>query len=331
MPRIPKTVFISYRRTNQAHAIKIYQLLQEAGYDPFLDVKDLGAGAWRAIIQREIQRRAHFVLLLTPSAVQRFTEPNDVMRFEIETALDSKRNLVPLMFEGFSYSDPRIHDYLTGKLAILSEYNAFPINWRRLKKDIQDLIDRFLSVHPDDVVHPDTVLRGGFGVGRGIPNDVRQRDEADISPELAVGDMPDWLADEEEAETSAKEAPDDGYARQPATSPTMLPTQPAARKAGKTSWLMAILGAPIALVNGVYLALRDLLRPQPVTDDTQLNLPQPSSPPIATPTPVPPPQSALGEIDMTEADMLLMMRQAMANLPPVSDDQLALEEAEERG
>jgi hypothetical protein len=256
--------------------------------------------------------------------VQRFTEPNDAMRFEIETALDSRRNLVPLMFEGFSYSDPRIHDYLTGKLAILSEYNAFPINWRRLKKDIQELIDRFLSVHPDDVVHPDAVMRDGFGVGRGIPKDVRVRDEADISPKLAGYNMPGWSADEEEAETSATETPDDDT-RFPAKPPTVLPTQPSATKSGRASWLMAILGAPIALVNGVYLALRDLRRPRPVTDDTQL------SPPVPAPTPVPPPQLASGKIDMTEAELLLMMRQAMANLPPVSDDQLALEEAEERG
>lgn len=368
MARIPKTVFISYRRTNQAHAIKIYQLLQESGYDPFLDIKDLGAGAWRVIIQREIQRRAHFVLLLTPSAVERFAEPNDVMRFEIETALDNKRNLVPLMFDGFSYSDPRIHDYLTGKLSILSEYNAFPINWRRLKKDIQDLIDRFMSIHPDDVVHPDTVLRGGFAVDRLSQKEATSDDEYGemVSPEPTFGEMPDWLsADEDEAilleenllsDTAEEEALNDNiraekakkdaevYPRQPseAPKPIMPPAvmpQTSAKKSGGASVLMAILTAPVALVYGAYQAIRNFINPpQPsrAIPDKKVS-PEPAPRPAyqPAPAPVPPPQSMpsgmSSEFGMDEAQLLLMMREAMANLPPVSDEQLALEEAEERG
>ncbi len=344
MARIPKTVFISYRRTNQAHAIKIYQLLREAGYDPFLDIKDLGAGAWRVIIQREIQKRAHFVLLLTPSAVERFAEPNDVMRFEIETALDNKRNLVPLMFDGFSYSDPRIRNYLTGKLAILSEYNAFPINWRRLKKDIQELIDRFMSIHPDDVVHPDTVLIGGYTGRWLLGKEAITDDESDemVSPEPTFGEMPDRLsANEDEAVIPEEEAIDDGvftekakkdvidYPRQPSempkpVAPPMAMPQPSAKKSGGASVLMAIITAPIALVYGAYQAIRNLINPT-----------QPA------PAPMPPTQSTPGapsltreEIDATlidEAQLLLMMREAMANLPSVSDEELAREEAEERG
>lgn len=305
MPRIPKTVFISYRRTNQAHAIKIYQLLQEAGYDPFLDVKDLGAGAWRVIIQREIQRRAHFVLLLTPSAVKRFAEPHDVMRFEIETALDNKRNIVPLTFEGFSYSDPLICDYLTGKLAILSEYNAFPINWRRLKKDIQAIIDRFMSIHPDDVVHPDAMTRGDLPVERGIPQDTYMADDGAIVAPLSLNDMPTVEQPTREAEQSLPSAP-----------------QTSVAKSGATGWLLAILGAPLGLVNALYQQIRHWFSPQP---------PALPTPPVS-PAPAPQPESTLaGGIMTNEAELLLMMRQVVANLPPVSDDQLALEEAQERG
>lgn len=368
MARTPKTVFISYRRTNQAHAIKIYQLLQESGYDPFLDIKDLGAGAWRVIIQREIQRRAHFVLLLTPSAVERFAEPNDVMRFEIETALDNKRNLVPLMFDGFSYSDPRIHDYLTGKLSILSEYNAFPINWRRLKKDIQELIDRFMSIHPDDVVHPEETMRGGLVVDRREQKEATNDDAYGemVSPEPTFGEMPDWLsADEDEAvmlegelldlaeeeeviddSISTEKAKKDAevYPRQPSEAPKPIAPplampQPSAKKSGGASVLMAIITAPVALVYGAYQAIRNLINPpQPsraIPDKTVAPEPAPRPAYQPAPAPVPPPQSIPGgissEFGMDEAQLLLMMREAMANLPPVSDEQLALEEAEERG
>lgn len=394
MARIPKTVFISYRRTNQAHAVKIYQLLQESGYDPFLDIKDLGAGAWRVLIQREIQKRAHFILLLTPSAVQRFAEPNDVMRFEIETALDNKRNLVPLMFDGFSYSDPRIYDYLTGKLSVLSEYNAYPINWRRLKKDIQELIDRFMSVHPDDVVHPDMTeapKRDSSYSGGEILEDGIIAPEPNVNEESAIfGGLPDLLEDEEtdlyEQAESVDKLLDDVLAdkeKKQAELPSLPRQQPAApiyppqtsrskSGGGAGGIILAILTSPAWLVYKLVQVIRDVINPPKTASEPAPmldNKPMPAVPPapvIPAPKPIvpptetpPPPQSAPGsatgdfqlsrkrkppvtESDepeferseaglggMTEADLLLMMRQAMANMPPVSDEQLAMEEAEE--
>ncbi|MDX2076814.1 MAG: toll/interleukin-1 receptor domain-containing protein [bacterium] len=387
MARIPKTVFISYRRTNVAHAIKIYQLLIEAGYDPFLDIKDMGSGAWRVIIQREIERRAHFMLLLTPSAVERFIEPNDVMRFEIETALTHKRNLVPLMFEGFTYSDPRIRNYLTGKLAVLSEYNAFPINWRRLKKDVQELTARFMSVHPDDVVHPDLSeeTRRERSTSTDLFGGMSDKEEADgvvISPDAvgsSGGEMPDWLSDDEGMDSpdmdellmpEPEEALDDVVVagktkkedkkaaelpRQQPTAP-LYPPQPSARKSGGTpvtTVLMSVVMLPIWAVGRVYIVIRDLLNPRPNTAGATPPPRQSAEPPLApkpAPAPVvkpaeqpayqptfsaPPPQSVPGgassQFDMSEAELLLMMRQAIANLPPISDEELASEEAEELG
>jgi hypothetical protein len=389
MARIPKTVFISYRRTNVAHAIKIYQLLVEAGYDPFLDIKDMGSGAWRVIIQREIEHRAHFMLLLTPSAVERFIEPNDVMRFEIETALTHKRNLVPLMFEGFSYSDPRIRNYLTGKLAILSEYNAFPINWRRLKKDVQELTSRFMSVHPDDVVHPHLTeeTRRETSTNTDLFGGISDKEEADgvvISPEAvgsSGGDMPDWLSDDDEMNSPymdellmPEESIDDVLAvekekkedkklselprQQVPTSPVFMP-QPASlpRKSGGspvTTILMSVVMLPVWAVGRVYVVIRDLINPRPSTAGTTPPTPRHSAEPPLSPKPAPapvvrpveqpayqptfsapPPQSvpdgASSQFDMSEAELLLMMRQAIANLPPISDEELASEEAEELG
>ena len=49
------------------------------------------------------------------------------MRREIETALASHRNIVPLMLEGFDFSTPRIASQLTGTLAALKHYNGLSI------------------------------------------------------------------------------------------------------------------------------------------------------------------------------------------------------------
>ena len=49
------------------------------------------------------------------------------MRREIEEALAIKRNIVPLMLEGFDFGTPAIANQLTGKLAALKKYNALDV------------------------------------------------------------------------------------------------------------------------------------------------------------------------------------------------------------
>ena len=44
MNRIEKTVFISYRRTNAAWALAIFQHLNQHGYDAFIDFQGIQRG-----------------------------------------------------------------------------------------------------------------------------------------------------------------------------------------------------------------------------------------------------------------------------------------------
>jgi len=59
--------------------------------------------------------------------LDRCSDTQDWLRREIETALDSRRNIVPLMLEGFDFSTPKISNQLTGALALLRRYNALSI------------------------------------------------------------------------------------------------------------------------------------------------------------------------------------------------------------
>src|SRR5215831_2688789 len=99
MPRIEKTVFVSYRRTNISWALTIFQNLTQHGSDVFFDYEGISSGDFEQIILQNIRSRAHFLVLLTPSALQRCVEPDDWLRREIETALDCQRNIVPLFLE----------------------------------------------------------------------------------------------------------------------------------------------------------------------------------------------------------------------------------------
>src|SRR3984885_10059601 len=127
MERIEKTVFISYRRTNIPWALAIFQNLTHHGYDVFFDFDGIGSGDFERIILGNITARAHFLVLLTPSALERCGEPADWLRREIETALSSERNVVPLMMEGFDFCTPKIASQLTGTLAALKHYNGLSI------------------------------------------------------------------------------------------------------------------------------------------------------------------------------------------------------------
>jgi tetratricopeptide (TPR) repeat protein len=154
MERVEKTVFISYRRTNIPWALAIFQNLTQHGYDVFIDYSGIASGDFEGAILGNIKARAHFLVLLTPSALGRCSEGGDLLRCEIETALDSQRNIVPLMLEGFDFGTPTIASQLTGKLAALRKYNGLSIPPEYFMAAMERLRERFLNVPLTAVLHP---------------------------------------------------------------------------------------------------------------------------------------------------------------------------------
>ena len=138
-------VFLSYRRANSTFIGRsVFQDLRAAGYDVFFDIEKLDSGNFPKIILRQIEARPHFVVILAPGSLDRCANPNDWLRREIEHAIDTGRNIIPLMFNGFEFSD--YQHLLTGKLAALSDENAvrvptepeyFEEAMRRLRQFIQ--------------------------------------------------------------------------------------------------------------------------------------------------------------------------------------------------
>jgi hypothetical protein len=155
MGRIEKTIFISYRRTDESWALAIFQDLTQHGYDVFIDYDGIASGNFETVILENIRARAHFLVLLTPSALGRCRDPEDWMRREIEAALDNRRNIVPLMVAGFDFDTPVIAGLLAGKLAGLKKYNGLEIpKARYFSTEMERLRTRFLNVPIDAVLHP---------------------------------------------------------------------------------------------------------------------------------------------------------------------------------
>jgi TIR domain len=153
--RIEKTVFISYRTADAPWGVAIFQYLTQHGYDVFIDYDGIASGKFETIIFENIRARAHFLVLLTPTAMEHFGEPSDWMRREIEAALDSERNIVPLMLAGFNFSKPAAASQLIGKLAALKDYQGLEIpKAQYFTSQMKRLRKEFLNVPVDAELHP---------------------------------------------------------------------------------------------------------------------------------------------------------------------------------
>ena len=139
-----KTVFISYRRNVASFIARaIFQDLRDHNYDVFMDVESIDNGQFDTIILKQIEARAHFLLILTPGTVERCVEPGDWLRREIEFAMDKQRNIVPLLINGFSFKSS--DKYLTGKLSDLPRYNGIEVPHNFFDEAMDRLRTRFLK------------------------------------------------------------------------------------------------------------------------------------------------------------------------------------------
>ena len=97
-----KDIFISYRREGGEHlALLIYHQLRYDGYSVFLDVESLRKGKFDEALFERIREATDFILILPPKALDRCANSDDWVRQEIEFALREKKNIIPIMMEGF--------------------------------------------------------------------------------------------------------------------------------------------------------------------------------------------------------------------------------------
>ncbi|XP_017485726.1 PREDICTED: sterile alpha and TIR motif-containing protein 1-like [Rhagoletis zephyria] len=101
-------VFISYRRSNGSQLASLLKVhLQLRGFSVFLDVERLEAGKFDYNLLSSIRQAKYFLLVLTPSALDRCLEDNeqkDWVHREIVQALQTKCNIIPIM-ESFQWPD----------------------------------------------------------------------------------------------------------------------------------------------------------------------------------------------------------------------------------
>jgi hypothetical protein len=121
----------------------------------FIDYLGIGSGSFEHEILENIAHRAHFLVMLTPSALARVDQPGDWLRREVECAIDLGRNVIPLLLEVFEFTRPRVQARLTGKLALLNtKYNGLIVPRDYFAPAMQRLERQFLNKAVDTVLHP---------------------------------------------------------------------------------------------------------------------------------------------------------------------------------
>ncbi|MBI5958083.1 MAG: tetratricopeptide repeat protein [Chloroflexi bacterium] len=123
MPDVEKTVFISYRRSHYPFvALSTFMDLRAHDYDVFIDVEGIDSRPFDPVVLNQISARAHFLIVLTPGALDHCADPDDWMCREIEYAIKLQRNIVPILVGMFAFAG--IENLLTGRLVELTRFNG---------------------------------------------------------------------------------------------------------------------------------------------------------------------------------------------------------------
>lgn len=140
-------VFVSYRRSNGSQLASLLKVhLQLRGFTVFIDVERLEAGKFDNNLLQSIQKAKHFLLVLTPQALQRCigdAERKDWVHREIVAALQAQCNIIPII-DNFQWPEAEdlpedmrqvchfngvrwIHDYQDACVDKLERYLTFLI------------------------------------------------------------------------------------------------------------------------------------------------------------------------------------------------------------
>ena len=133
-------VFISYRRDVSSETARLIQFaLRSEGLKVFLDVDEMEAGHFDERLLGTIEDTPNFIVVLSKGCLQGHDETTDWLRKEIEHAIKTERNIIPIIMTGFNFPDsadlpqelrslPRYngvkyyHDYFDAVIARLLKY-----------------------------------------------------------------------------------------------------------------------------------------------------------------------------------------------------------------
>lgn len=161
-------IFISYRRMGgEALAYLLHEKLITAGYSVFFDIESLSSGRFDTKLLRIMDECSDVIVILPPNALDRCDNKDDWLRQEISHAIRTKKNIIPLMMNGFEF--PAV---LPDELSELPSHQGVKVDFNFFD-GVLEHIKRYLiignqplkrnSVMADSVKH--ILLWGDFDMG----------------------------------------------------------------------------------------------------------------------------------------------------------------------
>jgi hypothetical protein len=142
------SIFISYRRKLSPFVARsIFENLISHKYDTFMDVESIDSGSFENIIFHQIAARTHFLVILTPGTLEPTSKSGDWLRREVEHAITLKRNVVPVMAQGFEFSKEAEHfpkGRFPGGVEELRGFNGIDVPHDYFDEAMCKLRERFL-------------------------------------------------------------------------------------------------------------------------------------------------------------------------------------------
>ena len=139
-------IFISYRREGgYAMARLLYECFKNAGLSVFLDLEELRAGPFNDKLYEAIDSCENFVLVLPPNSLDRCVHQNDWLRLEIEHAIRQKKNIIPVMMDGFTFPED-----LPPSMQVLPFFNGVQSSREYFDATIKKMISMLRGVKLDE-------------------------------------------------------------------------------------------------------------------------------------------------------------------------------------
>lgn len=135
VPGTAYDIFVSYRRRTGADIARaIVERLKKKDVRPFLDVDSLNSGTFDDRLLTYIECTPNFMVILSEGSLDRCADEEDWLRREINHAIQTRRNIVPVMMPRFQW--PKDGE-LPEELATLPRYNSLPYQ--------HDYFDEFIN------------------------------------------------------------------------------------------------------------------------------------------------------------------------------------------
>jgi hypothetical protein len=122
--------FISYRRETGSDLASLLKIQLENKHHKriFLDVKELQVGRFDEMLLSRIGETPNFILILSRNSLDRCTIKTDWLKREIMQALETRRNIIPVLTDNFSFPSDEVWNNLPPEMRVLLSLNGIQYN-----------------------------------------------------------------------------------------------------------------------------------------------------------------------------------------------------------